>query len=315
MAMLDWLRFFPYARDRGDAPKATEIRGPYFRKPRPNQWRFGDCVLHFKAPWANPILGFDGNGRTVAGVSPKRGNILTADLQRIYGNSDSPPSEWDFDRFYQNSWYFVGPWFTGNESCLEAHAILCSARKPSAFETLNLFHPRVFESAITDELDNTYGYSRSGKKPHFRGPFNWHVLPLSPTIQGVTCDIHFIANGSRDNPEIRRLIFIPITPNQFIRISFNFGGTNFHDEMRFKPMLELCNSIIDSMHLEVGPATQAEWDKVKATCPDMSLTNSFAELPWPLYKEKPNKKPREIDITKDTAPREITDQSLNQKQS
>lgn len=314
MAMLDWLRFFPYARDRGDAPKATEIRGPYFRKPRPNRWHFGDCVLHFKAPWANPILGFDGNGRTVAGRSPGRRDILTADLQRVYGNSDAPPSDWKFDLFYENSWYFVGPWFTGNEACLEGGGVLVSANKRSKFEELSLFHPKVFESAIASYLDHSCGYRRSGKKPHYRGPLNWRTLPLSSSIQGAVCDLHKINNGGEDNPELERLVFIPITTAQFILIYFNFGFHNFHDEMRFKPMLNLCNSIIDSMHLEVGPATQAEWDKVKATCPDMSITETFAELPWPLFKERPTKKPREIDITQSTASKEITDQSMKHSQ-
>ena len=307
--MLDWLRFFPYARGRGDAPKATEVRGPYFRKPRPNQWRFGDCVLHFKAPWTNPILGLDGNGCSVDAVHPKRGDILTSNLQPIYGNSEAPSSEWDLGLFYDASWYFVGPWFTGEEACLKTIGLLFSARHESTFSEANLFHPKAFEAAVTNELDNAYGYKRSGKKPHYCGPFNWTTLDISENIQGISCDIHFIANGGRDNPDIRRLIFIPIAPHKFIRISFNFGGTNFHDEMRYKPMLELCNSIIDSMRLEVGPETQAVWNKVKETCPDMSLTDTFAELPWPLYKEKPNKKRQEIDITQSSAPQQMIDQS------
>ena len=310
MATLDWLRFFPYARDRGDAPKATEVRGPYLPKPRLNQWRFGDCVLHFKAPWANPILGFDGNGRTVDAILPKRKNILTADLHPVYGSSDSPPCEWDLGVFYDNTWYFVGSWFTGEEACFQAGGLLISADKNSSFAEMNLFHPRAFESALANYLDNIFGYKRSGKKPDYRGPLNWQVLNLSSSIQAATCDIHFIANGGEGYYNLKRFIFFPISPKKIVRIDFDFGGTSVvHDEMRSKPMLALCNSIIDSMRLEVGPATQAEWDKVKTTCPDMAITDTFAELPWPLFKEKPNKKRKEIDITQNSAPRVLVDSS------
>ena len=313
MARLDWLRYFPFARDRGDAPKATEVRGPYFAKPRSNQWRFGDCVLHFKAPWANPILGFDGNGRTVAGTSAGRGDILTANLKPIYGSSDAPTHEWSRRLFYDNTWYFVGPWFTGNEARLQAGGLLISADQQSPFSQMNLFHPKVFESAIASYLDNSFGYRRAGKRPHYRGPLNWRVHTVSNDIRAVACDIHYIANGGKDNPDLLRLVLIPISPQHFIRFDFDFGGASIHDEMRYKPMLALCNSIIDSMRLEVGPATQTEWNKVKATCPDMAITDTFAELPWPLFKEKPNKKRKEVDITQSTETREIPDRSHYQK--
>lgn len=298
MALLDWLRFFPYARDRGDAPKATEIRGPYFPKPRTNQWRFGDCTLHFKAPWANPILGLDGNGCSVDAIQPGRIDILTSNLQPIYGSSDAPSHEWSRFNFYDNSWYFVGPWFTGHEACLQAIGMLISADRQSPTSEMNLFHPKVFESAIAGYLDNSFGYQRAGKRPLYRGPLSWEVRNVSSEIQAIVCDIHYIANGGKDNPDLLRLIFIPVSSKQFVSICFNFGGPNFHDEMR----------------LEVGPETQAEWNKVKATCPDMHLTETFAELPWPLVKEKPNKKPKEIDITQSTASREITDQSMKHTQ-
>ena len=312
MAILDWLKFFPFARDRGDAPKATEVRGPYFSKPRPNQWRFGDCVLHFKAPWANPILGFDGNGYSVDAILPGRRDILTADLQPLYGSSDAPANQWSRGLFYDNTWYFVGPWFTGDESRLKAGGLLVSADQRSSFGEMNLFHPKVFEAATASYLDNSFGYKRSGKKPDFRGPLNWRVLQLSNSIQAVSFDVHYIANGSKVDYSLKRFVFFPVSPQQFIRIDFDFGGTSvIHDKMRAEPMLALCNSIIDSMHLEVGPATQAEWDKVKATYPDMAITETFAELPWPLIKEKPTKKQKEIDITQTFEPKVIPNQSYD----
>ena len=81
-------------------------------------------------------------------------------------------------------------------------------------------------------------------------------------------------------------------------IDFNFGGTEiYRDEVCAKPLFKLCDSIINSFRLDVGAQTQAEWDKVKATCTDMSITETMGEFPWPLKKEKPTKNPKEVDIT------------------
>ncbi len=294
--MLDLIKFFPFAS--GNAPKPTEIRGPYFSRPRKNKWFLGDSLFYFAAPWANPIFSISRRGRTVDAISPGSANILTANLERVPGSSNAPRSAWDYHHFYNKNWYFVGPWFTGEQACLHASALLCSADERLSFANVNLFHPRGFESAISDFLDNFYGYTRSGKKPHYRGPLNWRVLPLSPSIQGVVCDIHCIGNSSKENPTLHRTVFLPVSPKRFIRIIFDFGGTAiYQDEMCAPPLFKLCDSIIDSMRLQVGKSTQAEWDKVKATCPDMSITETFGELPWPLIKEKPSKKPKPVDIT------------------
>jgi hypothetical protein len=295
--MLDWIKFFPFAS--GNAPKPTEIRGPYFSRPRENKWYLGDSLFYFAAPRANPIFSISRRGRTVNSVLPGSANILTANLEPVYGGtSGAPPSFWDRRSFYYNIWYFVGPWFTGEQACLEATGLLLSAEERLSFADINLFHPRGFELAIADFLDYYYGYDRSGKKPHYRGPLNWRVLPISSSIQGVVCDIHSIGNGSKENPLLDRTVFFPVSPRQFIRINFNFGGTAiYQDEMRAPPLFKLCDSIIDSMRLQVGESTQAEWDKVKVTCPDMAITENFGELPWPLIKEKPSKKSKTLDIT------------------
>ncbi len=129
------------------------------------------------------------------------------------------------------------------------------------------------------------------------------MLPLSSSIQAIVCDIHDIAGGPKNNPLLQRLVFFPVTKQHFSRILFDFGGVEiYRDEIRSKPLLSLADSIINSMRLDVGPSTQAEWDKVKEACPDMSITETFGELPWPLIKEKANKKRKETDITPNDIP-------------
>jgi len=297
--MFEWLKFFPFAW-RVDR-KPVEIRGPYFSKMRKNKWFLQDSLLHFGAPSSNPIFGFSGRSWSVDAVLPGSANILKSPWQRVYNSgSDAPPSEWDYYRFYSNTWYFVGPWFTGLKARLKASALLVTPDDGGggAFEDKNLFHPKVFESAIANYLDTAYGYKKVGRKPRYRGPLHWRVLPISPSIHAVVCDIHEIGNSSKENPTLHRLVYFPVTPQKFIQINFDFGGTSiYRDEVRAKPLFKLCDSIIDSLRLQVGAQTQAEWDKVKATCPDMSITEIFGELPWPLKVEKARKKPKEVDIT------------------
>ncbi|GAB2188678.1 hypothetical protein MAH1_02840 [Sessilibacter sp. MAH1] len=304
---LDRLKFFPFAKAQYTRPVVTEIRGPYFSKPRQNKWCFGDSVFYFHAPRANPVLGFDGCGRSVDAMHPRGREDLCAPFRTEPNyRLDARRYQWSVIPFYRNTWYFVGAWFTGMETRLSAYGVILTAHKGSLFKESSLFHPRVFESAIANYLDDIYGYRRSGKKPVYRGPLHWRVFPLSGSIQGVACDIHQIHNGSRDNPEVDRLVIFPVSTDQFVCITFSFGSIEiYRDELRAKPMLALTDSIINSMRLQVGPKTQTEWDKVKATGDDMSVTETFGELAWPLFEEKKSRKKTEVDITPIDTPKVI----------
>lgn len=297
--MLDWLKFFPYCSRLDYSPE--EIRGPYFPAPKKNKWILGDSFLRFEAPWSNPVFSLSHMGRVVNSKHPKNRDILKYRWDKTYPTPDSkvPVSEWNFHVFYSNTWYFVGPWFTGSQARLTAKGVLLTLDENNRFKEASFFHPRILENAVAYELNNSFGYktSGSGRGPHFRGPLNWAVLPVSNSIQAVVCDVHCIGNSSKDNPTLRRNVYIPISHSKLILLVFDFGGTSvLEDELRAKPLFNLCNSIIHSLRLEVGDKTLAEWNKVKDTCPDMSITDTFGELKWPLKIEK-SKKRKEVDVT------------------
>jgi len=148
----------------------------------------------------------------------------------------------------------------------------------------SFFHPRVFENAIVDYLHSYFGHVKTGGKPHFRGPLNWKILDISDTIKAAIMDIHVIGNTSINNPCLKKMIFFPISDTQIINLYFDFGGTliSGRDRVNPTPMLELADKIIASFRLEVGPKTLADWNAVKAVCPDMSITPEFGELKWPI---------------------------------
>ena len=295
--MLDWIKYFPLdERERGEV---SEIRGPYFPWLVKQSWVIGDNALNFKAPKSNPIFRFFYQRRKVKSITPKKSNVLNLTGKEVYcGPSVGPECEWNAKLFYSNIWYFVGPWFTGYQASLESTALIVSSNDHSLFSDKNLFHPNVFENSIANFLDNLYGYENTGKAAHYRGPLNWKVLSISNTIKAVVCDMHFVANAGKENPTLVRKVFFPVSPTQFVCINFDFGGTEiYNDKIRSEPLFKLCDSIINSITLEVGEATKAEWSKVKATCPDMHVTNTFGELPWPIKYEKLSKSRKEFDVT------------------
>ena len=248
-------------------------------------------------------MGFDGLGRSVKSMTPGRRNIFTGRWQRVYGSSGTSPRIKDQWWFYAKDWYFVGPWFTGEEGRLTATAVLIDTHQD---DDLSVFHSKVFESTVCDLFDYAYGYRRSGQKPHYRAPLNWHLKALSTSIQAIVCDLHEIHNGGIDNPEVIRSVYFPVSAHQFVEISFSFIGLDIHDEVRAKPIFALCDSIIDSMRLEVGQSTQAEWDKVQETCPDMTLSDSMGEFKWPLFENEADNEPDEKDITPSGEPNRVT---------
>lgn len=298
-SMLNWLKFFPFQCRIDHNPE--KINGPYFSKYWKNKWKFGDNRFYFYAPLSNPVFAFFGDARGVDKVNPQRRDILNSEWKQAHGRERKGPfTGWHREIFYSNLWYFVGPWFTGSQANLSLDALLVTAQENHKLYGKSLLHPRIFESAVANYLDDSYGYETngSGKKPHYRGPLNWHLLGLTSSIKAITCDVHEVGNGSKENPLLHRLIFFPVAENRFVRLNFNFGGTEiYRDEVRAKPLFELCDSIISSFRLEVGQQTLAEWEKVKASCPDMSLTETMMEFPWPLKYEKPSKKRLEVDIT------------------
>lgn len=304
--MLDWIRFFPYAARIDYNP--SDVRGPYLSTPKNVRWRLGDSTLNFRAPRSNPIFSFSGLGRKVSRLSPGRKDILKTRWQYLYlGLSGVPENKWIYQHVYKNIWYLVGPWFSGEQAHLSISAVLITADESKQGEDgMSLFHPRVFEGAVANILDAGYGYDRNGtgKSAHYKGPLNWRVLPISSTVQGVVCDVHCIGNTSVDNPVLLRQVYFPVSSNQLIRIKFDFGGTKiYHDKVCTPRLFELCDSIINSLQLDVGKTMLAEWNKVKKSCPDMSITPTLGEFQWPLKVPKPSKKRHEKDITPASAKR------------
>ena len=54
------------------------------------------------------------------------------------------------------------------------------------------------------------------------------------------------------------------------------------------PMEALANDVLNSFKLKLSPEIQAQFDKVKAECPDMNLVENFAPLKWTVSQTTDN---------------------------
>ena len=278
--MLDWLRYFPLTLRHSNEPVTP--RGPYIPWMLKHKWQFRDSYFYLRCPMANPAVGDPGLWRKSR--SPGRGDITQYSFNNGQLDLMHTQQRWQHEHFFARTWLFVGPWFMGVESFLALSASLVTPHKPGIFSDSSLFHPNVFESAIVDYLNSYFGHVKTGGRPHFRGPMNWRILDISDTIKAALMDIHVIGNTSKENPKLNRLVFFPISDRKLVCLFFDFGGTPIYKAGRVNPapMLELADKIIASFRLEVGPKTLADWNAVKAICPDMSITPEFGELKWPI---------------------------------
>jgi len=172
--MLNWLKFFPVVWKGVKNP--TDVQGPKIPTHPNNAWHFNDSVLHFKAPKPNSVYNLTGKITPTCDFSPGAKNILSYQWETSHSsNSEKPLSNWDYYRFYESGWHFVSPWFSGLQASLYATSLLMKAKPHSRFFNMNQFHPRTFEAAIVDHMDNNFGYVKNGRNPHYRGPLNWCV--------------------------------------------------------------------------------------------------------------------------------------------
>ncbi|MGM8228831.1 hypothetical protein ACSV5M_19780 [Cellvibrio sp. ARAG 10.3] len=282
--MLDWLRYFPLALPPMHSLRYVRPKGPYFPKLRPQQWNLNGSKFGFKAPWSNSVYAVN-EGRWVAeSVSPGNTNVLATNLN-FYPSSWMPNEHWQYHLFYSRKWYFVGPWFSGMRSWLSMTACVIGQDHIRDFANASFFHPKVFESAVADFLDSSYGCQKAGRKPLYCGPVNWKIIPISSRVNAALFDIHDIQSNI-DNPGLTRMVIFPVTNKRLIKIEFNYGGTRINEEnYDATPIFDLSDAIIETFHLETGIEMESQWTEVTAYCADMSLTQEFAPLRWPIKPE------------------------------
>lgn len=294
--MTNWLKYFPLSLGFRQSNEFAIPQGPYFSQLKSQTWRFSDSAFHFSAPRPNNIIGFERYSRKAVKINYSTRTNLNKVRVSNYTPTFMPSLRWNYCRFFANEWFFVGPWFSGEKASLTMIGDVIEIDSAKDYEGSSFFHPRVFESVVADWLDSFYGHRKSGRSSLFAGPKDWTILDISETIKAISMEIHKI-EFSKKNPVIYKNIFFPISNNRFMNITFNFSGLrrkeNYTDTT---PVFELCDKIVESFRLKVGPESLAQWQRVAKTCPDMSLTPTFGELQWPIRKSRKKNQETEKEI-------------------
>lgn len=174
---------------------------------------------------------------------------------------------------------------TGAKAQLSVALSIIGRDEAHEYENSSFFHPRVFENVVADYLNALYGHhGLSGGFQH-KGPVDWKPVIGLPVFGASFKVFHYDPyDGQLFKPE--DLIVFPITSKHFVEVAFD--RQVYSKDRAAKPYFditpvdELQKAITSSIQLELGPEAQAEWDRVAAECPDMSLTSSFAPLRWPI---------------------------------
>lgn len=265
---LDWRK-----RDNDCTPL-----GPRMSFARSVSFIIGGSRLTFLAPKHSP------HRRQNSSTEPNKykHEELSGGLQR-YAKDLMANDFWRSRTIFRREWAFWGPWMTGAKAQLAMAVTIVGRDENHEYANASFFHPRVFESVVADFLNARYGHSNVDDALPYRGPLNWKPL-RKLSVFGARCTICKVGSTNNLIAPLDLLLF-PITDKHFIKITFDpriYSKDRSGPFFDTSPIDDLQKAIINTIKLELGPEAQAEWNRVSADCPDMSLTEHFAPLKWPI---------------------------------
>ncbi|MFD1217127.1 hypothetical protein [Microbulbifer celer] len=155
---------------------------------------------------------------------------------------------------------------------------------------MNFLHPRAFESAVLGYITAESGHvaDESNGTPFQRGPLNWRSIE-DMSVPAVVFDVRQTSYHGGGN---YRLLFFPISAERIVVFSFSYtqyctGPLEERDsKISPKPLLELIDNVIASMHFTPSAELQQAIDEVKQQCPDLSVSPECQPLKWPAHVDK-----------------------------
>ena len=287
--MIDWLKYYPIKLRHDLSIKVAQ--GPLFAKAKPVKLTINSCKLTLKLP-------------------KHRSKRITPIAVRNQDGMDTPFYNYNFfaNKVWENSivlnrsWSYRKAWFAGTAGELYCTVSIVRRTQNSKFKNVSFFHPKGFEFAITNWLDNSFGHLHyDNGKPRLRAPVNWNTQLKLPVF-GATFEVTGEMPGC--------YLMFPISDECFTVVELGFSGPN---EVTLVDMKNVAAQIIDSVRLELSPAVAARLAEMKKEYGDLSLSETFAPLKWPVAAEdiekgvhyKPYQEP--AFIFDEPAPKEITE--------
>lgn len=134
----------------------------------------------------------------------------------------------------------------------------------------NFLHPKGFENAVFNILDNEFGALKNESGPLYRGPLDWTIrkdLPL-PAVE-------FWIKGSRDECNLA----FPLSEKHIGFISCGFMS---HDQRMQEKGDPLVRKVLDSVKISPAQEILSKCDEIQAEAPGVSISEAIAPLKWPV---------------------------------
>ena len=271
---LDWLKYFPLGIGNGHGE--IDEKSLYNRSMKPHRLNLGGNILTFQAP--PPGMIFESGHKFPAITASKKLDHIDAPLCSIFRFDEGKRKEvWGQCVLVSRNWRYFVPWFKGGASSVSLGAKITGAYDGySKYEGLSFFNPKVFEAVITDFLTDRYGHDTWEELPRNKGPLNWTVLNLSPTIRAAKFDVY---EGSVNikNPIVVKYVCFPVSHDRFVVLQLGIGESLRNQGFHIQEAL--VDKIIDTIRLEVPESVKNEWQKHQID--GQSLTENFPPLKWP----------------------------------
>ncbi|ROS00175.1 hypothetical protein EDC56_2811 [Sinobacterium caligoides] len=249
--------------------------GPSFSSSGVVAARLAGSVLKIKAPRHSP--GDDCSEH----IAPRHDSILNFGF-RMDSERVIPDQSWEYASVFRRSWGFYGPWFTGRQARLTMNIVVYRPVEPK--EGVSFFHPRAFEHAVA-ALQTAYrGHQEENGVAAWRAPVDWKgVSGLG--VPAASFDLVPMLPGFSS---MRRKCYFSIGDHYLVEISFRFlqrypGSQAKRDaQISRQPMFDLIDDILANLQLTLSDEAQQQLELVQQHCPDMSVTENFPPLKWPV---------------------------------
>ena len=282
--------FLKYPNIRFGMPDGVDsLNGANFSSAKKVELKLDDNIITFKAPRHDPLASSIEQRRPWHGHNALECNRIDSNLM--------PSQKWSNLPVFLRDWVFCGPWFTGALTSLSCSGLVITRSleevKGPSYD-LSFFHPKAFESELCEYLTDYYGH-RGEDAAYYMAPLNWQPNKINSLF---SCRYDLASSGGSSSRD--HYVAFPITEKHFFIFSFGVGTRNSKpinikdgkcDYMqtgpkRFAydeaPLLELMESIIGSINIQLSPKNQAAYDRIKTENPDleMKLSDTMLPLKW-----------------------------------
>ena len=180
---------------------------------------------------------------------------------------------------------FWGPAFTGRFGRLDINVFII--KKTRMRKGLSLYHPRVFENAVSEQIEKKFLSHLDIKhnKQDWFAPKNWQSLKQFPC---VACKFDVLPNVRVE--DFAKCLFLPLSDTYLLGVKLEAtrypialpkaARSEADKWIDPQPLVDAADKILGSFHLELSAAAKQQQQKALAGVENPYLTENFPPLKW-----------------------------------